>query len=102
MALFQKQRGVVGAIAFLTIVAVYAFQINEAAFNAFSQGKLQRLIEKGQTLDLSGDLEWSNRYRVYGLANQLIIILWLCGLGWAIYRIRVIRRVRSNVVASDV
>jgi len=98
LAPFQNQRGLVGAIAIFTVVAVYAFQINEASFNAFSQGKVQGLIEKGQIPDLSSDLEWSNRYWAYGLTNQLIAVLWLSGVSWAGYRIRALRRLRSQSV----
>jgi hypothetical protein len=95
MALIQTQRFGLVVLIFLTVLAIYAFRINESSFSAFSQSKIQELMQSGDASrslkDLSGDLEWSNSYKAYGLTNQLILFLWVCGVAWTPYRMRVIR-----------
>ena len=61
MALIQTQRFGLVVLIFLTVLAICAFRINESFFSAFSQSKIQELMQSGDASrslkDLSGDLE---------------------------------------------
>ena len=100
MTLFQTQRFGLVVLIFLTVLAIYAFRINEAFFGAFSHSKIQKQMEggdaSGSLKDLASDLEWSNRYKAYGLTNQLILFLWVCGVAWILFRMHAIRAAKRQ------